>query len=162
MSKADPTAERLAELEARVRTLEDTNAIHNLKSRYAALCDDNYQPDGIAALFTEDAVWESDTLGRYEGRGAIREFFRGASSMFTFAIHYSLNSQITVSGDNAGAQWFLFMPCILGEGNRALWRAGIDTEEYTRIDGEWLFTYKHSTPLFSTPFEDGWAKARFA
>ena len=93
---------RLEGLESRVRTLEDTNAIRNLKARYAELCDDNYNPEGIAALFVEDAVWESGSLGRFEGRDAIRDFFRGASKIFTFAIHCSLNSQIEVTGDTAG------------------------------------------------------------
>src|SRR5437870_169961 len=80
---------RVAQLEHRVQALEDVNAIRHLKARYAAYCDDQYNPDGIAALFTEDAVWESQGLGRFEGRHAIREFFRGASRLFTFAIHYT-------------------------------------------------------------------------
>ena len=112
---------RLEELETRVRAVEDTDAIQNLKARYAELCDDNYNPDGIAALFVEDAVWESGPLGRFEGRNAIREFFRRASKIFTFAIHYSLNSQIEVSGDTARARWYLFMPCTVGDGDRAMW-----------------------------------------
>lgn len=152
---------RLEQLEQRIRALEDVNAIRNLKARYAAYCDDNYNPDGIAALFTADAVWESQGLGRFEGREAIREFFRGASHIFSFAIHYSLNGQIDVQGDTARAQWYLFMPCTLAEGNRAMWRAGIDTEEYVRVDGEWKFHSKTSAPLFHTPFESGWARSRF-
>ena len=91
---------RLAQLEQRVQALEDVNAIRHLKARYAAYCDDQYNPDSIAALFTEDAVWESQGLGRFEGRDAIREFFRGASQLFPFAIHYSLNGQIDVQGDH--------------------------------------------------------------
>ena len=152
---------RLAQLEERVQALEDVNAIRNLKAQYAAYCDDNYNPDGIAALFTEDAVWESKSLGRFEGREAIREFFRGASQIFTFAIHYSLNGQIDVTGDTARAQWYLFMPCTLGEGNRAMWRAGIDTESYVRVHGAWKFQRKTSESLFHSPFEEGWAKTRF-
>src|SRR5882724_9948198 len=151
---------RLAQLEQRVQALEDINAIRHLKAQYAAYCDDHYNPDGLAVLFTEDAVWESQGLGRFAGRDAIREFFRGASQLFTFAIHYSLNGQIDVQGDTARAQWYLFMPCTLGEGNRAMWRAGIDQEEYIRVAGEWKFTRKTSAPLFHTPFEDGWAKTR--
>ena len=103
--------------------------------RDPAYCDDQYNPDGLAALFTEDAVWESQGFGRFEGRDAIRAFFRGASQLFTFAIHYSLNGQIDVQGDTARAQWYLFMPCTLGEGNRAMWRAGVDHEEYIRVAG---------------------------
>ena len=151
----------IEDLERRVRALEDAGAIRNLKARYAAYCDDNYNPDKLADLFVEDAVWESKELGRFEGREAIRQFFRRASKVFTFAIHYSLNSQIEVNGDTARAQWYLFMPCIVAEGNRALWRAGVDEEEYVRVDGEWKFKKKTITGLFSTPFEDGWAKTRF-
>ena len=152
---------RLAQIEQRVQVLEDVNAIRHLKARYAASCDDQYTPDGLAALFTEDAVWESQGLGRFEGREAIRAFFRGASQLFTFAIHYSLNGQIDVQGDTARAQWYLFMPCTLGDGNRAMWRAGVDHEEYVRVAGEWKFKRKSSAPLFHTPCEEGWAKTRF-
>ena len=60
---------KLDELENRVRAVEDADAIRNLKARYAAYCDDNYNPDKIAELFVEDAVWESGSLGRFEEIG---------------------------------------------------------------------------------------------
>jgi ketosteroid isomerase-like protein len=153
---------RLDRLEARIQTLEDTNAIRNLKARYAELCDDNYNPDGIAAVFVEDAVWDSGPLGHFEGREAIREFFRGASRIFTLANPYSLNSQIEVTGDTARAKWYLFMPCSVSDGDQAMWRAGIDEEEYVRMNGHWMFKSKVSTGLFNTPFGSGWNKVRFA
>ena len=124
-----------------------------MKAKYAASCDDNYNPDGLAALFTEDAVWESEGFGRFEGRAAIREFFRGASQIFSLAIHYSLNSQIEVTGDTAQAQWYLFMPCTLASDNQALWRASIDKEWYVRQDGEWMFQHKSSAAIFQSPFD---------
>ena len=46
-------------IERRLQALEDAQAIRNLKARYAALCDNQYDANGIASLFTEDAVWES-------------------------------------------------------------------------------------------------------
>jgi ketosteroid isomerase-like protein len=94
-------------MERRLQALEDAEAIRNLKARYAALCDNQYDADGIAMLFTEDALWESPGLGRFEGREAIRGFFRGASGIFSFAIHYSLNGHIEVEGDEARA----VVPC---------------------------------------------------
>ena len=152
---------RLERMERRLQSLEDAEAIRNLKSRYAALCDDNYDADGIAALFTEDATWDSPGLGRFEGRDAIRGFFRGAAGIFSFAIHYSLNGQIYVDGDTARAQWYLFMPCTVADGNRAMWRASIDHERYQRVDGSWLFSEKRSEPLMNVPFDEGWAQRRF-
>ena len=113
---------RLERLERRLQALEDAEAIRNLKARYAALCDAQYDADGIAMLFTEDALWESPGLGRFEGREAIRDFFRGASGIFSFAIDYSLNGQIEVEGDMAQARWYLLMPCTVAAGNQAMWR----------------------------------------
>ena len=153
---------RLESLEGRLQALEDAEAIRNLKARYAALCDNQYDADAIAMLFTEDALWESPALGRFAGREAIRSFFRGASGIFSFAIHYSLNGHIEVEGDQARARWYLFMPCTVAAGNQAMWRAGIDHETYARTDGAWMFRHKRSEPLMNVPFETGWAKARFA
>src|SRR5271169_2785152 len=95
-------------------------------------------------------------------RGARRNFFRGASGIFSFAIHYSLNGQIEIDGDTAHARWYLFMPCTLAAGNRAMWRASIDHEAYARVGGTWMFRRKRSEPLMNVPFETGWAETCFA
>ena len=148
--------------ERRLQVREDAGAIRNPKARYAALCDQRYGTDATAALFTEGALWASLGLGRFEGREAIRSFFRGASEIFSFAIHYSLNGQIEVDRDTARARWYLFMPCTVAFGNRARWRASIDHETYARVDGTWMFRHKRSEPLMNAPFETGWAETRFA
>src|SRR6267143_1981150 len=96
------------------------------------------------------------------GARAIRGFFRGASGIFSFAIHYSLNGHIEVDGDRAQARWYLFRPCTVAAGNQAMWRAGIDHETYARVDGAWMFRHKRSEPLMSVLFETGWAETRFA
>ena len=94
----------LEDLERRLRVLEDIEAIKKLKARYCAYCDNNYDADGIAALFTEDAVWDGGNFGRYEGREAIRTFFRGAPRIFPFAIHQVMNPIIEVEGEQAKGQ----------------------------------------------------------
>src|SRR5580693_5553270 len=99
---------RLERLERRMQALEDAEAIRNLKAHYAALCDAQYDADGIAMLFTEDALWESPGLGRFEGREAIRGFFRGASGIFSFAIHYSLNPSL-LGGRWLGTSTYLML-----------------------------------------------------
>lgn len=159
----DPTTDLsavVAELRERIRHLEDIEALRNLKAEYAAACDDSYDADRLAALFVEDATWESQGMGKYEGREAIREFFRGISGHFVFALHYGLNPQIEVTGDTARARWYLFMPCTVDTG-KAVWRAGLDEEEYVRVEGKWMYQSKKSAPFFHTTFEEGWAKQQF-
>jgi len=160
----DPTTDLAAmvtELRERVRHLEDIAARRNRKAEYAAACADNYDADRLAALFVEDATWESQGMGKYEGREAIREFFRGISGHFVFALHYGLNPQIEVTGDTARARWYLFMPCTVGDTGKAMWRAGLDEEEYVRVQGKWMYQSKKSAPFFHTTFEEGWANQQF-
>src|SRR5271154_888376 len=107
---------RIKRLERRIQVLEDAEAIRNLKARYAALCDQQYDADRIAMRFTEDALWESPGLGRFEGREAIRNVFRGASEIFFLCHSLHLNGQIEVEGDTARARCYLFVPCTIASG----------------------------------------------
>ena len=154
-------AEAVAELQKRVRHLEDIDALRNLKAEHAAACDDNYDVDRLAALFVEDATWESEGMGCYEGREGIREFFRSISGHFVFDLHYGLNPQTEAKGDTARARWYLFMPCKVGDTREAVWHAGLDEEEYIMADGRWMYRSKRSAPTFHTTFEQGWARQRF-
>ncbi|MCH8863703.1 MAG: nuclear transport factor 2 family protein, partial [Proteobacteria bacterium] len=62
------------ELNTQIEQLADIEAIRKSKHRYAAFLDDNYDAEGCATLFAEDAVWDGGSFGRHEGRDAIREF----------------------------------------------------------------------------------------
>ena len=74
-------------LAATVRWLADIEQIKQLKARYALACDDDYDADALAELFTEDAIWDGGFMGRAEGRDGIHEFFSNASSVVGFAVH---------------------------------------------------------------------------
>jgi len=150
----------MATLEARIRALADIEEIKQLKARYAAACDDNYDADAIAELFTEDAVWDGGQFGKAEGRENIRAFFRRASAIFPFAIHNLMNPRIEVAGDRATAQWHLLQPATRPP-TEAVWLSAIYHDEYVRRDGKWMFKHLRVTSNFLTPYKDGWAKKRF-
>ena len=92
-------------LEERVQRLEDIEDIRKLKIRYAGLCDAHYDdPDGLAALFTDDAVWDGGSdFGVHHGKQAIRAFFAGVSKQISFALHYMIGHAIDIapSGNEA-------------------------------------------------------------
>jgi ketosteroid isomerase-like protein len=154
----------------RLRALEDAEAIRSLKARYAELVDARYErgapkpaeaiaalADAIAALFTDDAVWEGGALGTCTGRAAIRE--RMAQPTLLFSRHYFVNPRIEVTGDAATARWELLAPCTATDG-RPMWMAGVEDDEYTRVGGIWLHSRMRLTVHFVAPHERGWTVRR--
>ena len=152
----------LERLEQRIRKLEDIEEIKKLKHSYCALCDDHYDADALAELFTEDAIWDGMERGRNDGREAIRQSFRDAPTRLPFAIHMVMNSIIEVDGDRATGVWYLFQPCTYAEGNQAVWGSARYDEEYVRVNGKWMFQHLTLSSHFWTPFDKGWAEAKFA
>lgn len=162
------------DLESRIRRLEDIEAIKQLKALYCAYCDDGYDADGIASLFTEDAIWDgAGTFGRADGREAIRKHFTGAGARVTIARHQVMNPMITVDldGDTATGHWLLFQPCTNAgpDGEEAVWLAATYADTYRRadpaVDGEtrfgWLIAETLIDVAFFTPFDAGWLDQRF-
>ena len=145
-----------------LQRLEDIEAIKQLKADYCALCDEGYDEDRLADLFTEDAVWDGGDRGKNQGQEEIRSFFKAAPRRLPFAIHMVTNPIIEVNGDQATGIWYLFQACTYAEGNRAFWGSGRYDEEYVRVDGEWRFQHLKLTSHFWTPFDEGWAKTPFA
>ena len=152
----------LEDLERRIRMLEDIEEIKVLKRRYCSYCDDDYDADGLASLFTEDAVWESDKFGKSQGREEIRSQFQRAPQMMPFAAHMVLNPIIEVNGDTGKGTWYLFQACTFADGDRAIWGSARYDEDYVRVNGHWMFQNLRLTSHFWTPFDQGWVKTQFA
>jgi ketosteroid isomerase-like protein len=151
----------LTDLERRIRVLEDIEAIKQLKYRYADACDRGYDADTLADLFTLDAIWEGDLFGRYEGREAIREFFRGVSANIPFAVHYMTNPIISVDGDEANGEWYLFQTTTFAQNNTPILGSARYADQYRRVDGTWKFLHLQLISIFWTPYGEGWVKRPF-
>jgi uncharacterized protein (TIGR02246 family) len=147
-------------VEERLARLEAIEEIKALKARYCALCDAGYEPDGLAAMFVPDGIWDGGPFGRHEGREAIRNFFRGISGTIRFAAHLVLNPIIEVQGpDIATGKWRLIMPFTTTDTGapQARWLLSAYDEVYTKQDGAWLFRSLHLTVNFNAPHLQGWA-----
>jgi hypothetical protein len=144
-------------LEDRLDRLESEREIHALVHRYAELCDAAYDPDGLAALFTEDATWSSRTrdgsvdFGRYEGREAIRTFFAGASrDLGPMTLHYLLAPRVELADDGASATGVCYLLAILDQrpassapGSKDRERVllgGVYSHRFRRVNGRWLIS----------------------
>jgi hypothetical protein len=160
---------RLAELETRLRRVEDQDAIQRLKARYGQLVDARYTRRGprprpeieeiaqrISLLFSEDAVWDGGPgLGLCEGREAIRQRFLEPTLLFSW--HFFLKPCIEVDGDTAQGTWDVLSPCTAADGT-PMWMAGVEEDAYVRRDGAWLHQRMKLDLVFMVPYARGWAR----
>jgi hypothetical protein len=146
----------------RLERLDAIEAIKQLKYRYCAYCDDNYNPPGIAALFTEDAIWEGESFGRHVGRDAIKAHFERVSGEIVFAAHLALNPIIEVDGAAATGKWRLIMPAtvVTEDGvKEARWLLGAYEDRYVRVRDVWMFKHLSFRVNFYSPHLGSWAEA---
>ena len=148
----------MSDFEARLQRLEDIEEIRQLKYRYCAYCDDNYNPDGIAGLFVADAVWNGGPFGVATGQAAIRELFSKAPSQIRFAVHMVVNPIIDVTGDTAVGRWYLWQPTVMRQGDQALWLAAKYTDQYVRTAEGWRFKHLSLDVTMMSPYEAGFGK----
>jgi ketosteroid isomerase-like protein len=129
------------ELAQRITRLEDIEAIKQLKVRYSHICDDLHNPDTIASVFAEDAIWESADFGRAQGHQEIRDLFQQFRDTFTFSQHNMTNPIIEVDGDRATGIWYISGPWTHAENNHAIWMMARYDDDYVKIDGEWKYQH---------------------
>ena len=112
---------KIETLEARLRAVEDVEAIRRLKARYGQLADSRYHKgrarprneiepiaEALAALFSEDAIWDGGTMGRIQGRAAIAERF--AEPTLNFSWHYFVKPLIEVDAERPVGAWHMGHP----------------------------------------------------
>ena len=143
----------------KVQWLVDIEEIKQLKARYAAACDDDYDSEAIAGLFTADAVWDGGMMGFAETREGIREFFANASNLVGFAIHGLSNPIIDVDGDEATGRWYLFQPMTMKGTESAFWFCARYEDRYVRTEEGWKFQHVKITERAFSPYEAGFGKA---
>ena len=157
---SQPVDDALKSLESRISALEDIEAIKRLQADYAAACDDGYDADRVAAMFTEDGVWDGGHLGRVEGREAVRNFFAKSSEIFLFAVHFMIAPNIELAGDGRSARgsWYLWEPCTISDGGdgRRHWSATVYDIEYRKSDEGWQFREMNLDIRIFAPVDEGW------
>jgi hypothetical protein len=152
----------LEEMEKKLQWLVDIEEIKQLKARYAAACDNDYEPDAIAALFAEDAIWDGGMMGYAKTRSGIREFFVNASKLVSFAVHGLSNPLIEIDGDRATGRWYLHQPMAMKGTEAGFWFCAQYEDEYVRTSEGWKFQHVKILEKAFTPYEEGFGKRLFA
>jgi SnoaL-like domain len=156
-------------IEERIARIEDAEAIIRLKHQYARYCDQGYDADGFASLFTEDALWESNAFGVYHGREEIHGFIQSiGKDTIHWALHYMTNPIIDVAEDGESAQgtWLLLelatMAAVDGSDapDAVLITANYD-DEFVRVDGEWRFKSVKAHFHQVSNLDQGWVRQPF-
>lgn len=125
------------DLEARVRALEDIEAIKNLKARYWR-CIDLKLWEAMAGVFTEDAAADYGPDRKLKGRQAIVGFLKsslGADSVFSHHIGQRPEIELTGEATARGAWWlcdYIVMPPNVRRRGYAYYE-----DEYLKQDRRW-------------------------
>jgi hypothetical protein len=131
--------------------VSDVRQIELLVRKYADICDEGYDPDRLAELFTADAVWAATSasgtsdFGVHEGREAIRTFFAGASGLIPFAHHIVMSPEIEVTqpGKEAVGRWNTIVLMRMADDDykeredEAKVLSGVYNHRYRFEDGTW-------------------------
>ena len=164
MKEVWPTMD-LKELEARIRVLEDIEAIKKLRATYCYLCDAGLSNprnrDELISHFTKDAKVDYG-LGpesRWAGPQGLVDFFGSVvPGWVSFCMHMVHNPIVEVKGDRATGKWYYEAPVTEIATGAATWMAGTYVEEYVRENGEWKFATMKAIWKYISPYDKGWAK----
>ena len=135
-------AEGADTVEARLRKLEDVDAIHSLLVHYGRALDKrDYKAYG--ALFAQDGSWKGG-MGTATGPDAIGKmvaagFERMSPTLYTNSDHVLTSFDVDVNGDTATA-WSRWTWVVVGaSGKPQTERAGHYEDTLVRERGEWKF-----------------------
>jgi hypothetical protein len=170
-------------LDDRLRAIEDVAEITRLKTLYGEYWDAGWadapgdgRGDGLAALFTEDGIWDgrpvvADVLhGREEIKRSCDEFARfntyapdgSPRDDEAMSIHFATNPRVDVDDDTAVGKFTGLLLTADAESGRSFWCCGRYIDEFVRTDDGWKFTKVKFHYAMFTPFDGaGWVKERF-
>ncbi len=141
------------DLAARIRVLEDIEAIKKLKSKYWR-CIDKKLWDEIADCFTEDVILEVPSIWRKQGRKACVQNMKetlGRASIIT--VHQGHNPDIEITSEKtAKGTWALYDNIIDVQSNIVMKGWGFYEDEYVKENGKWKIKTQNLIRIFT----DGW------
>ncbi|SAK74892.1 SnoaL-like domain protein [Caballeronia glebae] len=153
---------------ARIEMLEAQNEVRQSIARYMALCDVPCAPlegESLAALFTDDAVWEgigpqyAQKFGRLQGRAAIVDMLQQylpPSPHFATNVHFLTSEHINVHGDFARGRWIMVQASGYVDAKAEIIAARLEVDFASSLcQGKhaWLIRHFRTERLFDAPWQ---------
>ena len=155
----------LEELEARLKNLEDVEAINRLQRAYGYYLV-HWEGQQLADLFSDAP---DVTLGAgdggvvFSGQEDVKKFFKRVGDppeLLHGLMQLSGIVDVDPGGKTAKGRWFGFGPLAIPRDGvvKAIWGFGLYENEYVKENGRWKIKKLHYDNIMTTPYEDGWVK----
>jgi hypothetical protein len=139
------------DVESRVASLEDREAIRELKHRYMR-CLDRNDVEGLRACFADNArSWYTDGKHTYEGREAIIGFLGRRKRL---SLHTAHHPEITLTTPATATGIWALEDTYFNDDGTVLHGAGYYQDRYVKVDGSWQIestgydrTFEHVSPV---------------
>ena len=141
----------LADLEDRIRRLEDAEAIRNLIASYGPAADRG-DADAVANIWWEDGEYDVGGFGVSNGRGAVAALITGEFHQQLMAegcAHVLSPHEIRTDGDRATATGYSTVFRKRAEGYEA-WRVSFNEWTFAKRDNEWRAILRVNRPVDSS------------
>ncbi|MDA2891059.1 nuclear transport factor 2 family protein [Mycolicibacterium sp. BiH015] len=145
------TTDRLADLERRLRRIEDERAIERMIARYGPLVDAG-DAEAVGDLWAEDGTYEVEGWSM-RSRADVAAMVRSPQHQGLIGggcCHFLGPAVVTVAGDTAVAVCESAL-LVHREGRFAVGRAGASLFRLRRIDGRWQITSRTTAALDGKP-----------
>ncbi len=140
----------LSELERRIQSLEDIEAIKRLKARYWNSVD-NQQWEALAECYAQDVVFDDAHFGRMEGRDYIVKVLKRAMKNVRTS-HHGHNPEIEILSEvSARGRWALD-DWVQIQDQSYLKGCSIYEDEYIKINGVWKIQKSKLRYIFQEKF----------
>ncbi|BDC38186.1 SnoaL-like domain-containing protein [Paraburkholderia steynii] len=166
MSDITLASSALEALQARIVALEAENAVRKTIARYMALCDvpsGTLDGETLAALFTQDAIWEgigpqyTQKFGHLRGHEAILAMLQRylpPVPHFATNVHFLTSETIEVDGARAKGRWIMLQASGYVDARAELIAARLEIDFVPAQDGRnWLIQHFRTERLFDAPWQ---------
>lgn len=143
----------MADLEARLRRLEDIEDIRRLRMQYHYVINEG-RSEETAALYTDDAYVEYEGVVVAKGRAEFSRAIPSLSRRLTFIKQFISNHMVDVDGDEATG--VAYLDARYAHDGKSIMATARFSEKYRRTAEGWRISEMICRTYFNVPIEQGW------